>query len=258
MGDHGTASATRRSRNPLAYAFAKYVSTGTVTEVEPVTRTIRRIRIVTDSPDPLPYTPGQHVRIQLNDPLSLSGLLRPAETLRSYTIWTYSVAERALELRAHLYNGDGIGVSWARTVCAGDPVTFWGPMGDFTLREAPYHLFIGEETATCAFGPMIRALGPDARVYALLESESAEDELPLPGPHRPLRVHRRGAPAVCSPTLLAALPALDLPHQPGAAYVAGEARTCQRVRDHLVRDRGWPRGAIVVKPFWTPGKRGLH
>lgn len=51
---------------------------------------------------------------------------------------------------------------------------------------------------------------------------------------------------------------LDLPAQPGAAYVAGEARTCQKVRDFLVRERGWPRTAIKVKPFWTPGKRCLH
>ncbi len=50
----------------------------------------------------------------------------------------------------------------------------------------------------------------------------------------------------------------DLPGGPGAAYVAGEARTCQMVRDHLVRERDWPRTSIKVKPFWAPGKRGLH
>ncbi|GAA4203302.1 hypothetical protein GCM10022252_60750 [Streptosporangium oxazolinicum] len=51
---------------------------------------------------------------------------------------------------------------------------------------------------------------------------------------------------------------LDLPGGEGAAYVAGEARTCQMVRDHLVRERNWPRTSIKVKPFWTPGKRGPH
>ncbi|WP_246075689.1 SIP domain-containing protein [Nonomuraea terrae] len=39
---------------------------------------------------------------------------------------------------------------------------------------------------------------------------------------------------------------------------AGEALTCRVIRDRLVRDRNWPRTAITIKPFWTPGKRGLH
>ncbi len=51
---------------------------------------------------------------------------------------------------------------------------------------------------------------------------------------------------------------LTLPGSDGAAYVAGEARTCRAVRDHLVRERGWDRRSIKVKPFWAPGKRGLH
>ncbi|MEO3828389.1 SIP domain-containing protein [Actinomadura sp. B10D3] len=39
---------------------------------------------------------------------------------------------------------------------------------------------------------------------------------------------------------------------------AGEARTVQAVRAHLVRERGWPRRSVLVKPFWTPGKRGME
>jgi NADPH-dependent ferric siderophore reductase len=54
-----------------------------------------------------------------------------------------------------------------------------------------------------------------------------------------------------------AVRALDLPAEPGVAYVAGEARTIQAVRAHLVRDRGWSRRDVVTKPFWTPGKTGL-
>jgi NADPH-dependent ferric siderophore reductase len=41
------------------------------------------------------------------------------------------------------------------------------------------------------------------------------------------------------------------------AYVAGEARTCQAVRNRLVTELGWSRRQIVLKPFWTPGKRGM-
>ncbi|MEU4408898.1 siderophore-interacting protein [Streptosporangium sp. NPDC023963] len=249
---------SRRTRNPLASAFAKYVAEATVTEAEPVTPTLRRIRLVADGPITFPYAPGQHIRIQINDPLSVYGILRPAETLRTYTIWEFVPEERALELRVHLYEGEGIGLKWAREVRPGEPVTFWWPQGDFFVRDAPFHLFVGEETASAAFGPMIRQLGPSARVHGVLESESAEHDVSVPGPHRLRRVHRAGAPAAASRTLLAAVAGLDLPGGAGAAYVAGEARTCQMVRDHLVRERNWPRTSIKVKPFWTPGKRGLH
>ena len=79
---------------------------------------------------------------------------------------------------------------------------------------------------------------------------------PHPGALR--RVYRHGAPAHRSAALPSALAALDLPAEPGAAYLAGEAKTCQMARDHLVRERGRPRTAVSVRPFWTPGKRGLY
>ncbi|WP_394821701.1 siderophore-interacting protein [Pendulispora albinea] len=248
----------RRTSNPLAMAFAKYKVEATVTEAEQVTPSMRSIRLVADEAIPFHYVPGQHVRVQINDPLSVYGILRPGQTLRTYTIWDFAPEERALELRVHIHGGEGIGLKWAKEVRRGDPVTLWWPQGDFFLREAPYHLFIGEEAASAAFGPMIRALGDSARVVALLESDSVLHDVPIPGLHALRRVHRHGASAVSSQTLLAALAELDLPDGPGAAYVAGEAKTCQMVRDYLMRERQWARAGIKVKPFWSPGKYGLH
>ncbi|MFI0405154.1 siderophore-interacting protein [Actinomadura sp. 3N508] len=246
------------ARNPLNRLVGKYAMEAAITEVGDVTPTMKRIRLVTEAPIEFRYTPGQHVRIQINDPLSLHGLLRPVETLRSYTIWEFDRDARELELRAHLYDGDGIGLRWARDAKPGDAVTFWWPQGDFAVRDADYHVFAGDETASVAFGPMLRELDASARVYGVLESETPEVDPPLPGPHRLRRVHREGSPAASSKVMLDAVARLDLPTAPGAAYVAGEARTCQMVRDHLVRERGWPRTSVKVKPFWTPGKRGLH
>ncbi|QXJ21824.1 siderophore-interacting protein [Actinomadura graeca] len=246
-------------RNPLTGAFAKYFMEATITEADLVTPTMRRIRLETGEPIPFPYSPGQHVRIQVNDPLSPRGLLKPLETLRTYTIREHE--PQAFELLAHLYESDGggIGLRWASQARPGDRVTFWRHQSGFFLHEeADYHLFVGEETASAAFGPMIGALNGSARVFGVLESESPEDDIPMPRPLELRRVHRHGAPAHYSKTLLAGVTELALPDEPGTAYVAGEARTCQMIRDHLVRDRGWPRASVRVKPFWTPGKRGLH
>ncbi len=63
--------------------------------------------------------------------------------------------------------------------------------------------------------------------------------------------------AAASEALVKGLAAVDLPSEPGVAYLAGEARTIQLLRRHLVADRGWPRQAIRMKPFRTPGRKGL-
>jgi NADPH-dependent ferric siderophore reductase len=93
-----------------------------------------------------------------------------------------------------------------------------------------------------AFGAMLRALPADAPVHCVIE---AADRLPLP------------REVTWTDDLLATLRGLDLPDRPGVAYLAGEARACQAARRHLVQDRGWPRRSAIVKPFWTPGKRGM-
>lgn len=219
---------------------------------------MRRICIHADALADWAYIPGQHVRVQINDPLSAYGIVRPAETLRTYTICNFSAADHTFDLFVHLYDGPGIGLTWARSVEVGGDATFWVPLGDFFVRDATHHVFVGEETATVAFGPMIESLGSDARVTGVLESNSVHDEPPLPGVHPLRRVHRNGKSATASTVLVNAVADLELPAEPATAYLAGEAKTLQLVRNHLVRDRGWSRRDITVKPFWTRGKRGLH
>src|SRR5699024_2051238 len=155
--------------------------------------------------------------------------------------------------------GEGIGLEWARHARSGDTVFFWGPMGDFVVTDPnPYLLFVGEETASAAFGPMIRALPPETKTYVVSQSESPEHDVPLPGSVHLHRSHRNGGSAVSSIDLVTTLAELSLPDRPGRAYVAGEARTCQLVRTHLVQERGWERTHARTKPCGAPGMQGLH
>ena len=135
----------------------------------------------------------------------------------------------------------------------GDEVVFGKPEGSFVTRPSAYHVFAGEETAAVAFGPMLRALG-DAPAYGVVEVGGPEDRLPLDLTW----TYREGRPAAGSETLVDAVRGLSLPDEPGTAYLAGEARTIQAVRAHLVNERGWPRRSVVTKPFWTPGKKGME
>ena len=230
---------------------------GLVARVDPIARRMRRIRIEGDAVARFDWTPGQHVRVHVTDMKDPRNWLRPRDFLRTYSVWDYDCD--GLELCVLDHDDLGPGARWARELRSGDAVTLSEPEGSFTLRDGRYHVFAGDETAAVAFGAMLRALPDAARAYAVIEVDEPDDILPLDGPPgADLRwQYRHGQPAAASEALVKGLAAVDLPGQPGVAYLAGEARTIQLLRRHLVADRGWPRQAIQMKPFWTPGRRGM-
>ncbi|GAA4469393.1 siderophore-interacting protein [Phytohabitans houttuyneae] len=236
----------------------RFLLTGTVEAVEQLTRGARRIRVTGPSLRDLQWAAGQHIRVLVGDLRAPSNWMRGLrDTLRTYTVWDYDAAGH-LELCIVDHPEPGPGARWSASVHIGQRVSFTRPEGRLVVqRDAPYHLFVGEETATVAFGAMLRALPPAARVHAVLELDTPQDRLPLPRAGELTWVHRDGAAPDEGGLLLEALRSLRLPDEPGVAYIAGEARACQAVRRHLTQERGWPRRATIVKPFWTPGKRGL-
>jgi NADPH-dependent ferric siderophore reductase len=139
-------------------------------------------------------------------------------------------------------------------------VHFGRPEGSFVLRpEATHHVFVGEETASVAFGPMLGAVADPGRVHGCVETATEAGRLPLTHGDRLVWPLRGDASAEASAGLADAVRRLDLPDPAGgAAYVAGEARTVQLIRQVLVRERGWDRKSVLTKPFWAPGKRGME
>ncbi|MCK2212770.1 siderophore-interacting protein [Actinomadura sp. ATCC 31491] len=225
--------------------------TGEIVEVEEVAPRMRRIRIGGEALAGLSWTPGQHVRVLIGDGGGLLG-----GVLRTYSVWAHDPTWEALDLIGLDHGGDAPGARWVRAAAPGQEVAFTRPDGSFVLREeARYHLFAGEETAAVAFGAMLRALPREAAAYGVVEAERPGDHLGLP--RELTRVCREGALAAGSAVLVDAVRALDLPDRPGVAYLAGEARTVQAIRAHLVHERGWSRRDVRTKPFWTPGRRGL-
>ncbi|MDX6743011.1 siderophore-interacting protein [Actinocorallia sp. A-T 12471] len=224
---------------------------GTVAEVDFAAARVRAIRLRVGAD--LAWRPGQQVRVHVND--LLSGLRKPFDILRTYSVWDYDGVH--LDLRV-LDHGDGPGAGWARALSAGDEVVFGKPEGGFVVRpEAGLHLFVGEETALGAFGPMTRAVAdasPGVPCHSVVEVAGPDDRLPLEGDVTWL--YRGQAPAYDSATLAEAVAGLDLPPDNAHAYLAGEAKTCQSVKKALLA-KGWARRSIHVKPFWTPGKRGM-
>jgi NADPH-dependent ferric siderophore reductase len=98
---------------------------------------------------------------------------------------------------------------------------------------------------------MLEALPAEARISGCVETETAADRLPLRHSDRLDWLTRGGSSLPDGVRRLA-------PEPGGVAYVAGEARTVQSVRQLLVRELGWDRRSVLTKPFWAPGKRGLE
>lgn len=227
-----------------------------VRAVEVLAPRLRHVTLTGPALAGLTWLPGQHVRLQVAAaPGPVDWLVG---TLRTYSVWEYD--GQAIELVV-FDHGDGPGAHWARTAQSGDELMLLKPEGAFVTTPAPYHLFAGEETAQVAYGAMLRALPSEARVFARLEVDSPDECLDLrqePNPNWDLRWnHRQGRPAASAQTLCDAVRSLDLPPEPGMAYLAGEARTIQLIRRHLVEERHWPRRNVRTKPFWAPGRRGL-
>lgn len=230
---------------------------GTVAEAGQIGRRFRRIRIEGGDVSRLDWIPGQQVRVHVADMRDPRSWLHPKDMLRTYSVWNFDggIDLRVLDHSAGSADPPGPGVRWAREARPGDRVTFNRPEGTFTLRDGPYHVLAGDETASVAFGAMLGALPATSPAFGVIEVDSPEDRLPLG--REVSWLYRHGAPAASSRVLARGLAGLDLPDEPGVAYLAGEARTVQMLRDHLVRDRGWPRRSIRTKPFWSPGRRGM-
>jgi NADPH-dependent ferric siderophore reductase len=247
-------TATNRTRKLSDRVFTR----ATVSEVEPVAARMRRIRLAGSGVASLSPLPGQQLRIVVNDLFSRKALRSMfRNVLRTYSVWDHIPRVGTVDLCV-LDHGDGPGARWSRQVRAGNEVLFGGPEGQFTLQHAAYHLFVGEETAQVAFGAMLRALPPQATVRGVIEVDEEADRLPLAHGKGISWLSRHGASAEYSATLIGSLRSLELPPEPGHAYIAGEAKTCTAARRHLIQDRGWPARSISTKPFWASGKRGLE
>jgi NADPH-dependent ferric siderophore reductase len=118
-------------------------------------------------------------------------------------------------------------------------------------RSAQAHLLLGDETSIASADALIRALQVEAVVVACFEVASMDYRWPKPELARPENIRwvdRAGRPGSALVSWLArqSLPFVNS----STAYVTGEAWLCAIVHAHLVRDRGFPAGAVRAMPYW--------
>ncbi len=152
---------------------------------------------------------------------------------------------------------EGPGSAWALEVEPGTSLDVVGPRGKITLREADWHLFVGDVAALAAFYRMAEAIEAPGRALFVVEIDHDDDALTarfdeglgVTGVFVDRRGRRRDDPA----GLLSGLAALELPEGDGQAYVFGEFHVIRAVRAAL-GERGLSDDAVRHKAYYRLGR----
>lgn len=211
----------------------------TVVDASDVTPRMRRITLHAPTMDR--PRPAQDVELVLVD-----GTGRKVK--RRYTVTHYRDGHFDVDALRH---GDAPGATWAATTKPGDPVQFFGPRGRLELRDADWHLFVGDESALPAIAELAAAVRTPA--YALIEVGDASDELPVDADVRWL--HRGATPPGTAELFTAALDGFSRPPGDGHAYLLGESRVVAGLRPRL-QAMGLGNEQLYVKGYWNVGRVG--
>ncbi|HVU19330.1 MAG TPA: siderophore-interacting protein [Rhizomicrobium sp.] len=203
-----------------------------------------RVEFLGSDLDEFVWTRGQDVVLELPAP---EGIAR-----RRYTVRAHDPVRRTLSIDFFLH-GEGASGPWLDSLRNGDAVNAVGPRGHTYLREADWHLFVGDETCIPGIFAMLEELGGAAPAYTFLEVGSTADQVPLDASAKTAInwVTRNGN------ALFDAVENFALPKGEGFATVIGETAKVRAIR-HRLLERGIARNRIAAEGYWRPGRVGGH
>ena len=221
-----------------------------VTDAVSLSPSFRRLVLTAPGIDGLRYAPGQDLmlRVPLRDDRVVN---------RRYTIRRFDAVQGTVTIDVSL-PGTGPGTDWIAAAHPGDRIDAIGPRGKVTLRpEADWHLFLADETGLPGALAMLEALPPGSVASAILEIDTADDQLGLDAPqtnHVDVRWLRRDGLTVPGDPgpMLETVAGVDLPRGTGHAYVAAEAGVV-RGATRLLAERGLRPEQISGKAYWRRG-----
>jgi NADPH-dependent ferric siderophore reductase len=183
---------------------------------------------------------------------------RPA--IRTLTPLRLDPEATALDLEIVVHEG-GAASAWARAAENGDEAAISGPGRGYPVDpDAALFLLAGDESALPAIGQLLEALPAGKPVRVMIEVANPDARLDLPtraGAGTDIQWFDLPAGAAPGEALVAAVveAAADLPA--GArVWAAGEAAAVQRIRRHLLDERGLPRSETWLRGYWKHGRTG--
>ncbi len=177
---------------------------------------------------------------------------------RHYTIRDHDANARTLDIDFVLHGRSPAG-DWVANARPGDVLVGVGPRGHTHLRDADWHLFVGDETCIPGIFAMLEGLAPGTPAQAFLEiANDAERIAPAPRGGVTLDwVLRKNAPPGASKLLFDAVEHFAFPPGRGHAYVIGETSNVRAIR-HRLLERGLAKDQIAAEGYWRPGRVGGH
>ncbi|HEV2767521.1 MAG TPA: siderophore-interacting protein [Acidimicrobiales bacterium] len=173
--------------------------------------------------------------------------------IRTFTPRHLDTERLELTLDIVVHEG-GVASEWARSAEPGLEAAVSGPGRGYALAAtAPAYLLAGDETAIPAISQMLERLPAETPVRVHIEVADASARLELPSyPKAEVTWHELAPGSRPGDALVAAVEAIE--QIPGAAWVAGEAASVQRIRKHLFDVRGMARSAATVRGYWKMGR----
>ena len=218
----------------------------TVRSVRRLTPLLVRVELTGDALDDLEYEPGQD--------LMLTADAGPPVVRRRWTIRSLDRAAGTVTLDVVVHPGVA-GVSGLHEAAPGDVVEAIGPRGKVHLvPSSGVHHFLGDQSFLPAAFVMAEAVAAPARAVVTMTVPTLDEQLSLEASAAdPVRwVAEQGDDAATGLALLAAS-GLGDPEDGVVVYVGGEMTLASTIRSALVRDHGWPREAVMPKPYWRRG-----
>jgi NADPH-dependent ferric siderophore reductase len=213
--------------------------------------TPRMLRMTFSVPklDEMPWKRGQDLVLELPQPGG-------AIARRHYTIRTLDAATGTLAIDFVLHGQSPSGV-WLATAKDGDRILAAGPRGHTFVRDADWHLFVGDETAIPAIFAMLEGLPRNAKTFAFVEIADDDERHTLPTEANVTWLPRNGAPPGPSRVLYDAVEGFAFLPGRGHAYVIGETANVRAIRQRLIA-RGFAKDQTSAEGYWRPGRVGGH
>ncbi len=177
-------------------------------------------------------------------------------TIRTFT--PRRVDPAALELDVEIVvHGGGAASEWAEAAEAGDPAAVSGPGRGYAVGEdAPAFLLAGDETAVPAISQLLEVLPADRPVAVHVEVARPDARLAMPEhPGASVEWHDLPPGSPLGDALVDAVAGADIAGE-SRVWAAGEAAAVQRIRRHLLEERGMPRAQASVRGYWKHGRTG--
>lgn len=221
----------------------------TVVEKSLVTPRMMRVVFAGDTLDRLDWKPGQDLVLEL--PVA-GGIAR-----RHYTIRKLDPRRKTLAIDFVLHPGDSAAGDWLKSAGTGDAILAAGPRGHTYLRDADWHLFIGDETCIPGIAAMLEALPRGEKAFAFLEIAGDAERQDLASDASVIWLPRNGAAPGPSRLLYDAVEGFAFPPGFGHAYVIGETANVRAIRQRLIA-RGLGKDQTCAEGYWRPGRIGGH